>query len=801
MADGEIFIKELDERYSINFHDLYRFCDPDELGFFHTGEIPPSPGIERIIGQERHLEEIKDGIKTKKPTYNVLICGEPGTGKSLAAKIIAEKIANDTHFQNVDQVAWFNFDETYEPHVMLLPAGMGKKLRSDMRRFITNFRKRLIDETGIGRMAEDEEKDLLERFNSRLEKYGFKPVEKLLPCGHKTYVPEPKDPGFKNLLDDARSRILKRVTWVTSQYRDEKERNYATQKKKVEDRLLKLMMGELKEKYKDFPQVINFLDEVEDDIKTNIDRFYPDPKRMEMIGATRYDEEFPEYKVKLLVDNSEVKGMPYRHVQNPTFSKLFGSVQWESFGLRGLPPHHRLKAGELIKCNRGMVVIDEGKKVVYDPRSGFVRNEVRDFLLTALQEQEVKIGSGSGFYTDTGQGIESEPCEAKAKVILCANRDVEELINLPENQPLKRRFKKIITFDSEMENTLENRRKYARFVADEIREYNGGEEVIKKEKIPPFSKEAVARLIEYGSYDVGKDKLTLKLDYLADVVVRAGRLARTGGKGLVEPGEIREAIRLIRNERNYYERHLLEAIERGKVLIGNEKEQGTVNGLAYVEKGTHFGIPLRIVATVTRGDKYLNIEKVASKSGSTFTKAFEEGISLLHEYYGSLNRELKANIRLSISQHYEGIEGPSAGAAEIDAIITAIGRIPVYPNNFLTGAIDPKSGKVLPIGGVNEKVKAAYYACKARGEEGTVIIPKANVVDLQIDDEELIEAVKAGRFRIYYQDHYTDGLEAITRKNKKYIQEKVKENLEKLRRLEPDERPKEHLTPAKDATY
>ncbi|MGA9591650.1 MAG: S16 family serine protease, partial [Candidatus Acidiferrales bacterium] len=80
----------------------------------------------------------------------------------------------------------------------------------------------------------------------------------------------------------------------------------------------------------------------------------------------------------------------------------------------------------------------------------------------------------------------------------------------------------------------------------------------------------------------------------------------------------------------------------------------------------------------------------------------------------------------------------------------------------VTGSVNQR-GDVQPIGGVNQKIEGFYDVCKIKGLTGKqgVLIPKENVDDLMLR-EEVIEAVRAGRFHIYPIATIEQGIEILT---------------------------------------
>ena len=74
-----------------------------------------------------------------------------------------------------------------------------------------------------------------------------------------------------------------------------------------------------------------------------------------------------------------------------------------------------------------------------------------------------------------------------------------------------------------------------------------------------------------------------------------------------------------------------------------------------------------------------------------------------------------------------------------------------------------QKGKIQAIGGVNDKIEGFFEVCKAKGLTGLngVIIPESNVQNLMLK-QEVIDAVKAGKFHIYAVKTIDEGIEILT---------------------------------------
>ena len=100
--------------------------------------------------------------------------------------------------------------------------------------------------------------------------------------------------------------------------------------------------------------------------------------------------------------------------------------------------------------------------------------------------------------------------------------------------------------------------------------------------------------------------------------------------------------------------------------------------------------------------------------------------------------------------------------AELCALLSAIGELPIRQDLALTGSVDQR-GQVQAIGGVNEKIEGFFDACEARGLTGSqgVLVPAANVAHLMLA-ERVIGAVRARRFRVWPVETVDEAMELLT---------------------------------------
>jgi predicted ATP-dependent protease len=157
----------------------------------------------------------------------------------------------------------------------------------------------------------------------------------------------------------------------------------------------------------------------------------------------------------------------------------------------------------------------------------------------------------------------------------------------------------------------------------------------------------------------------------------------------------------------------------------------------------------------------LDIEREAQMGGPTHTK----GVMILGGYLNATfahRKPLSLNARLAFEQSYSGVDGDSASSTELYALLSTLSNLPIKQNFAVTGSVNQK-GEVQAIGGVNEKIEGYYAVCKAKGLTGeqSCMIPFSNAQNLMLKDE-VVDAIKAGRFHIYPVKTIAEGIGVLT---------------------------------------
>ena len=123
---------------------------------------------------------------------------------------------------------------------------------------------------------------------------------------------------------------------------------------------------------------------------------------------------------------------------------------------------------------------------------------------------------------------------------------------------------------------------------------------------------------------------------------------------------------------------------------------------------------------------------------------------------------LSLSASLVFEQSYGGVDGDSASTAELYALLSSIGKIPLRQDLAITGSMN-QLGEIQAIGGVNEKIEGFFDICRARslsGDQG-VLIPAANVKNLMLRPD-VVAAVTDAKFHVYAVDTVEQGIELLT---------------------------------------
>lgn len=184
--------------------------------------------------------------------------------------------------------------------------------------------------------------------------------------------------------------------------------------------------------------------------------------------------------------------------------------------------------------------------------------------------------------------------------------------------------------------------------------------------------------------------MSAQIERLDDIVIEAS--ARNPGKKKLTEADLvaAHAAQLRRNDR--IEGHSQDMIERGTVMIATEGEvTGQINALTVRDMGDHtYGGPSRVTARASVGRHgVLNIERQVDMGGPIQQK----GAMVLQGYLSGMfarTAPLSFNCSITFEQNYGGVEGDSASLAELIAVLSDLGGVPLRQDLAITGSVNQR---------------------------------------------------------------------------------------------------------------
>ncbi|HEY32361.1 MAG TPA: AAA family ATPase [Dehalococcoidia bacterium] len=746
-------------------------CDPNLFECDSTAELTPA---DSIIGQERALSALKFGLHIQKPGFNIYVAGPAGTGKATVIKSFLEALAADKEIPP-DWCYVHNFRDPYCPKALKVPAGTGLVLQKDMKHAIENARKSLVQAFG-SKEYEERRSEIVQEL-SRKRETAFNSISEkarerdlilkttqigliLMPASKGEAMSEEEyqklSPEAKEELANARDELGKELKDLISELQTEEraiEQKLEDSDHEVAEYAIDHTFQELKNKYRELPQVVAYLDEVEQNIIENYEQFKseqatqgPEPLLSAMQEQAR-KRSLQNYEVNVVVDNSELKGAPSILELNPTFNNLFGLIEKESqFGAL-YTDFTMIRGGSLHKANGGYLALR-----IEDLLTNFLsweglKRTLRDGKLS-IEEVAERLGFVA---TKT---LRPEPIPLDIKVVIIGEPMFYYLL-LRADMQFQELFKVKADFDSQMDKSEACLKQYASVIC----------RLCQEEELRHLKSDALARIIEHSSRLAGDcNKLSTLFANIADIIREANFWSGEDGTKLIEAEHIEKAIEQRVYRSNLIQQRISEMIETGMIRIETEGEGiGEVNGLAVIDLGDFaFGRPSRITASVSVGrEGLIDIEREAKLGGRLHTKGVMILNGYIHDRYAR-DIPLSLSARLVFEQSYEEVDGDSASSTELYSLLSCLSGVPIKRGIAVTGSVNQK-GEVQAIGGINEKIEGFFEICRTKGLNGHqgVLIPASNIRNLMLK-EAVADAIKEGQFHIYPVSTIDEGIEVLT---------------------------------------
>lgn len=779
---------------TLNAKDIYRKCELKEK-FSNTSELKELEGD--LIGQERAKNALKYGLTIDKYGYNIFLSGEQSSRKKQYLKNVLSQYAKNKKIPD-DLCYVNNFEDDTKPVLLKFPAGEGEVFKKEIEDFSKNIKEELI-QTFSGNNYSKELEFLEQRYELEVYKLLQKYEEKILDLN---FILNPTNEGYIPLPLDSKGRVMsqrKLNNYITSnqeKYIEEKNKvnvvvlemlheESALQDKKLEEikefdknkvsELFDEKVEELSKKYSLLnPKIEKYLKGIKEYIIDNLNMFKPRedaqvPSELAIVQMMQEDDliKLEEYDTKLsvnlIVNNKDLDCAPVIFAKDVDEYSLFGGMAFDTDKRTMVTKtdFSKIIPGDIVKANGGYLVIDVEEVIV---------NDMWNSLKKIMKNKEIKFTSKNISTVLLSDAIESEPIDIQLKIILIGSEEIHYL--LYENDPdFKELFEVHSKFESKCDRNDDSELEYARLMAKYCNENN----------LNHLTYDAVCRVIEYSSRIAeSQNKLVLHYSEMYRLLIEADALSKMSNNQFIDKLDIENALKNQRDRVDVVTEKLIENEKRNTFITTvTGAKVGEVNGLAVLDYGEFtVGEVSKITANTYKNKGYgiISVDKEANMSGPYHDKC----VSIIQGFLGeefAKESQISLAINISFEQMYGGVDGDSATLAETCAILSNLSKIPIKQNFGITGSMNQK-GEAQIIGGVNDKIEGFYRTCKSKNAQigAGVIIPKANIEDLMLN-EEIVLAIEKGDFNIFAIDKIEDAVKLLMDTEYNLLKDEIISNL------------------------
>ncbi len=736
--------------------------NPAGLPFETTADLPEPLGP---VGQDRAMRALHFGAGMAQPGYNIFVTGPAGSGKRNSVKRALERLA--AAMPAPPDVAYVhNFGAPHRPRLLRFAAGDGARFKTAMAGFVAGLKTampRLLEsETYRTRRAalEDEFHRTAEAVVGRLrqlaESQGLALIERA--DGQFDFCPTRdglalSEAEYRGLAKQERDTLGERMR----ELRDELEKTSADveslrqqtldEAQKLDRALgeaaLRTLIAPVAQRFAQHREAHAYLACVHKDAIGQLDALLAAAQ-----GRPRREGvAFHHYDVNLLVDNGKAQGAPVVALSLPSLTNLVGKVEHVPVLMTVVTDFKLIKPGALHRANGGFLLLDA--------MDLFRQDLSWETLKRALMARQVKIESLAEILDRSpAVTIQPEPLGLDLKLVLFGEAWV---------------YHRLCQMDSDFADLFKVQ---ADFSATASRDDGNCGALIstmasiaRSDGLKQMDPGGAARLLDEASRQAGDaEKISVRTGRLSDLMREGDHFAALAGRSVIAAADIAQAVAAKDDRSGRLKALEHELVQRRILFIDTDgAKAGQVNGLTVLSAaGFAFGMPARITAQVGPGEgRIIDIERVAKFSGPSHVK----GVQILSGYLNGVyarGRPLSISASVAFEQSYGPIDGDSASAAELIAILSAIADVPLKQGIAITGSIN-QHGRMQPIGGANEKIEGFFDICAGHGLKGGqgVIIPKANIVSLMLR-EDLIEAVRKGLFAIYAVESVDEAIAVLT---------------------------------------
>jgi predicted ATP-dependent protease len=737
----------------------------------------------------RGARALELGLSPRNPGFHVFVACEPEVRFEHDVVLAARKAAAALPPPS-DVVFVHDFDLPEAPRPLVLPAGRGRDLAEALEQIVSNLEHRLgalgstaevrEAQAALARELAAKNKQVVSDLESFAKSLGF--GVKALPGGVQTFPIlhgkpvsaeqfEVLDESTKRVLTESEGKLSSAVETAARRIREMTEQVNAASDDAMQgaaEQIVAQELAALRERFAELPEVISYVERVGRELVQD----WPDFVQTEAEQGNEAEEQGDEgaevedpdiarrasrFRVNVYVAREPGAGAPVVYAGNPTFPNVFGYLERRArFGAL-VTDFTRIRAGDLSRASGGYLVL-RAADLLTDPL-------IWERFKRVLRERRLAVEDPLGPLGTYSTTLRPRPVPLDVRVVLVGPQSLfEQLLHADPDFAMLFRVK--VEVDWRVDRSEQNLRLLDGFLMSLETVRSSG----------AFDRGARAKLLDFATRLAGdKGQLALTPAPLEETACFAAicgleRFAEPeradGGAGgaAVCAADVERAWFERRERSGSIEREMRELALRGDLLVDVAGTRvGVVNGLSVLSAGdVEFGQPMRITAVVSLGrEGLIDVEREAQLGGSIHTKGMAIVRGFLSHLFGQ-ERPLSLRVQIAFEQSYGEVDGDSASAAELFAILSALADVGIDQGIAVTGSVN-QLGDVQAIGGVCAKIEGFHDIACGRGLTGAqgVCLPRANLRHLVLRPD-VAKAIADGRFHLYAVSSVAEGIEVLT---------------------------------------
>ncbi|MBY6205235.1 AAA family ATPase [Halomonas denitrificans] len=673
-----------------------------------AGEAPVA-----TLGSEDAIESLGNALRGNDGDQpHLFLRGRPGTGRR---RLVERALANRTPppAAGNDLVFVYNFDHPHQPRLLRLPAGMGRKVRAELRSVIRFIRDQL-DPALEARPIRNRLQALHDRADAEMRKITDPMDERLRPDGlvlvreevgrlvrlsvhvkqtgrvisqddlanlvSKGQVDREEYRKIREIIRDEQDELARLTTRVNEIWR----RSQDLANRLVQSEARRLLAGLMRsvDDQIGHPEVARHLEAILEDVLEH------------GVGGGRAADLDLEgrYGANLLIAVDPDGTAPVVIEKHPSARNLFGSIDtvWHA-GRADAVSFQGLRAGSLLQANGGLLIVDADALLEHP--------ECLNRLQRTLTTGELSIESIDR--RAPGASLKPDAVPVSLQLVLIGSFDAWRQLNR-EHGELARSLDQVIDLPDRVSRDEHNVRALSALLVNEC----------ERLELPPFDAGARARLVEEAARLDGRGGLSTSLDRLLARARAAARLARQAGDSKVEAAHVEFAIEqatvpLLRLQGD--------EAQGSAAFPGARSMPGQVHLLARRDDGTRGAARVLRLQCASLPARHASIRVPVGLQDRAGT---EDQLEILLGSLLGLDNEpgLHAALELIAADGSVVTDAPGEtfSLAALVALLSQVTRTPLRQDIALIGDID-LTGRVLPVTELNERIESLFESCYRSG--------------------------------------------------------------------------------------